>query len=752
MIVHIVGARPQFIKLMPLWHALDALGAPQSALHSGQHYESSMSAVFFEEFGIAPDGVLQWCSVHEDNIAAMSKTLEKWSPSTVVVYGDTFTTWCGARAAKRLGLPLAHVEAGLRSFNAEMPEEEARIKTDTISDWHFVPSESALMQLRREGLDRGPNHTLMTGDIMADAMMHRKSKASQANRILVTVHRNTNVDEPAVRQRIVTALAELAGEYDIHWPIHPRLRAHFAEGELPNSIHWYPPLGRKAMLEQLDAADWVITDSGGVQKEAYFCQRKSIVLRGETEWVELLSSGQSFLVHPAQYPDAEALSQALLEVLERATPKAFPPIYGNGDAATKMAAALWKKGPCLPNELVLRGDAHNPQLAFAAEVTRRVTGIKLTFTPGGAVWPRCAQWNKDFRAWNVQEIEGDFLAKAAYLASRAEEFQEQAMDMHGRAKPEDSMQWVALQQDPDIPQGHVWLEAFIARFVPDYSLSHRSTAPPTVVVDMDHLYAFKGYSWLHRGYSALRNLFKGQLKVGSLHFAKQDPFDASATFEKMMASHPSIRWQFFAWIGPQRGPYDKGPTVKNIHVAQAINLWARKSPSMGLHPTYAHHAQGFHGLRLELEAFTKATGKASQRLRYHYLKMKLPASQKALYATGVKEDWSMEYAKVMGYRAGVAVPIPAWGVGDHGATDQEGIPYLTYVPVALMDQNLLGMDQATIAKTLQDWSDRANRFGAGLVLATHWRFFSPGMDVFPETRQYRPWVHGLQTFLGQWKR
>ena len=100
MIVHIVGARPQFIKLMPLWHALDALGAPQSVLHSGQHYESSMSAVFFEEFGIAPDGVLQWCSVHEDNIAAMSKTLEKWSPSTVVVYGDTFTTWCGARAAR----------------------------------------------------------------------------------------------------------------------------------------------------------------------------------------------------------------------------------------------------------------------------------------------------------------------------------------------------------------------------------------------------------------------------------------------------------------------------------------------------------------------------------------------------------------------------------------------------------------------------------------------------------------------------
>ncbi|NDD51019.1 MAG: UDP-N-acetylglucosamine 2-epimerase (non-hydrolyzing), partial [Flavobacteriia bacterium] len=314
-----------------------------------------MSEVFFQEFGLQPDAILTWSQTHEENVAAMADVLKEWQPDTVVVYGDTFSTWCAARAAKRLGLPLAHVEAGLRSFNAAMPEEEARVKTDTVSDWHFVPSERALVQLQREGLDRGEAHTLLTGDIMADALMNRKLGAPTKGRILVTMHRNTNVDDAGVRAKMVSALEELAKSHEIHWPIHPRLRAHLEQGVMPKNIQWHPPLGREAILEQLEAAEWVLTDSGGLQKEAYFCRRKCIVLRNETEWVELLETGQSFLVNPEGASDAAALHEQLLACMRRETPTEFPPVYGEGDAALRMATALWQDGPVKPNALVVQG-------------------------------------------------------------------------------------------------------------------------------------------------------------------------------------------------------------------------------------------------------------------------------------------------------------------------------------------------------------------------------------------------------------
>ncbi len=748
MIVHIVGARPQFIKLLPLYQALAGRGAPQRVLHSGQHWEAGMSEVFFQEFGLQPDAILTWSQTHEENVAAMADVLKEWQPDTVVVYGDTFSTWCAARAAKRLGLPLAHVEAGLRSFNAAMPEEEARVKTDTVSDWHFVPSERALVQLQREGLDRGEAHTLLTGDIMADALMNRKLGAPTKGRILVTMHRNTNVDDAGVRAKMVSALEELAKSHEIHWPIHPRLRAHLEQGVMPTTIQWHPPLGREAILEQLEAAEWVLTDSGGLQKEAYFCRRKCIVLRNETEWMELLETGQSFLVNPEGASNAAALHQQLLACMRRETPAEFPPVYGEGDAALRMATALWQDGPVKPNALVVQGDAENPQLRFAAEVVRRVSGVRLDFSPKGASWPQASCWSLPFERWSFAELGEDALAKAAYVASRAEEYSNVQKDAHGRFVPEASCIGAELVAQPEVPMGHVWVEQFMKRFQPDFSLAKRRTPAPTVVVDMDHRFAFAGFPASHRLAVTLKQVFTGKWGLLKAQLGAIDPFDASQVFESLMRTFGKVRWQFFAWIGPERGAQDKGPSIQYPPVAEAHAQWAKKFPSTGLHPTYAHHDRGQAGLDAEVRAWTQATSRVLQRSRYHYLRMEVPHSQAQLVKAGCIEDWSMEYAKQPGYRAGVAVPIPAWGLGPQGeALDADGIPFLTYVPVALMDQNLLGQSAETIHTTLTKWQAAAQRQGAGLVLGTHWRFFGPGWQSFEETRAYRPWVEGLKAFL-----
>ena len=230
MIAHIVGARPQFIKLLPLFRALGKEGAPQYIIHTGQHWEEGMSDVFLNDFGIKPDFVFKWDPPLKGEIFSLKmldllKThLSSVNPDTVVVYGDTHSTILGAISANRLRLPLAHVEAGLRSFNTNMPEESCRVNTDLLSDWHFAPSSSAFFQLKREGLDRGKLHTILSGDIMLDNLKSRKKKSFSPRKILVTLHRNINIDDVKIRNKIISALDKISKDYLLIWPIHPRLR------------------------------------------------------------------------------------------------------------------------------------------------------------------------------------------------------------------------------------------------------------------------------------------------------------------------------------------------------------------------------------------------------------------------------------------------------------------------------------------------------------------------------------------------
>lgn len=349
-IASIVGARPQFIKAWPVSRELRRAGHVESIVHTGQHYDEQMSDVFFAEMGIArPDHFLEIGSgSHGDQtgrmLMAVEQTLIAERPDWVLVYGDTNTTLAAAIAACKLGLRLAHVEAGLRSYNRSMPEEHNRVLTDHCSDLLLCPTQTAVDNLGREGVTRGVQ---LVGDVMYDAVLAFGSRARERSQVLAslgvapgayllaTVHRAYNTDDPVVLRRLLHAL-EAIGE-TVLLPIHPRTRARLAAGGGVPTLHHVrliDPVGYLDMLALEQDARVILTDSGGVQKEAFFFAVPCVTLRPETEWVETVESGWNVLVGS----DADAIVAAA----RRATrPSSRPPqVFGDGTAAQRIAALL----------------------------------------------------------------------------------------------------------------------------------------------------------------------------------------------------------------------------------------------------------------------------------------------------------------------------------------------------------------------------------------------------------------------------
>lgn len=334
-IAHVVGARPQFIKLKPLVDAVAAAGGQNWIAHTGQHFDSSMNYSFWQELGLRPD----YSGVWSDRIADLARLVDALREAQVdalVVYGDTDSTLLGAKAALDLGLPLAHAEAGLRSFNDAMPEEHNRVWVDQRANWLWAPTEGALRQLRKEGLDTGSPWVGMPGDLMLDAFPRRPYRPSEGNKVLVTLHRNTNIDNPQRLQGLEEALDGLARDYEVVWPRHPR---HRAIGLGNRNVPDCQPMTRSALLEVLHDAAWVITDSGGLQKEAFFAGRRGIVLRSETEWTELVESGWTALINP-DLPDLESLIRAQFAAWQELGSPKVPELYGDGRSAVRMAESL----------------------------------------------------------------------------------------------------------------------------------------------------------------------------------------------------------------------------------------------------------------------------------------------------------------------------------------------------------------------------------------------------------------------------
>lgn len=348
-ILSVVGARPQFVKAAVVSAALRNFGHDEVMVHTGQHYDYNMSEVFFHALNIPKPkhslgiGGGDHGEMTGRQLMAIERCLLVERPDLVLVYGDTNSTLAGALAAVKLHIPVAHVEAGLRSFNMRMPEEVNRILTDRISQWLFTPSAIASSHLRSEGIPE--DRLIEVGDVMHDAVL-QFSDACVDLQVdlpphfgLVTIHRAENTDDDARLTRIVEGLCGVASQLPLVMPIHPRTRQRLASlgalERLTQAVTVLEPVGYLEMLALQKRAEVIITDSGGIQKEAFFLRVPCITLRDETEWVETVDLGWNRLVRDLSVSSIEA---AVFGASRPLTTQEQP--YGDGRAAVRIAAAL----------------------------------------------------------------------------------------------------------------------------------------------------------------------------------------------------------------------------------------------------------------------------------------------------------------------------------------------------------------------------------------------------------------------------
>lgn len=349
-ILTVLGARPQFIKAATVSRAIgESEELVETLVHTGQHFDANMSDVFFEELAIpAPDYHLgvsggEHGAMTGRMLERLEVVLQQETPDWVLVYGDTNSTLAGALAAAKLHIPVAHVEAGLRSFNRRMPEEINRVLTDHASDLLFTPTDTATANLRHEGMDA--TRIAQVGDVMFDAALFYGQRAESHTRILTdhglervgyvlaTVHRQENTDVPERLRAIFEAFQSVADEWPVALPLHPRTRACLESAgllHLTNGLTILPPVGYLEMVMLERAAVVIATDSGGVQKEAYFHGVPCVTLRGETEWTELVEMGWNRLALPGQADIEAEVRRAIGERGDDKTP------YGVGDAAERI--------------------------------------------------------------------------------------------------------------------------------------------------------------------------------------------------------------------------------------------------------------------------------------------------------------------------------------------------------------------------------------------------------------------------------
>jgi len=347
-VVTIVGARPQFVKASVLSKQLKITGIQEYLIHTGQHFDSNMSEVFFQELGVPRP--VRHLDVHSDSntaqtarvMIALEQPLKEIAPDAVIIYGDTNATLAGALVSAQLQIPVFHVEAGLRSYDRRMPEEMNRVLADSIASLLFCPTETAVGNLAREGMTKG---VFNVGDIMYDAILQYSELARERSTILellkihdkqyvlATVHRNFNTDNVERLDAILHALAQ--SQETIVLPLHPRTRKmigvfgieHYLEA--PNIVAT-EPLGYLDMIRLQAGAKVIVTDSGGIQKEAYFNGVPSVILRENTEWVELIEMGWGALV-PIE---ADAIIAAIDNASE-GTANQYP--YGSGNTGKQIS-------------------------------------------------------------------------------------------------------------------------------------------------------------------------------------------------------------------------------------------------------------------------------------------------------------------------------------------------------------------------------------------------------------------------------
>ena len=346
-ILNIVGARPQFIKASMIYHVIND-GINHLLLHTGQHFDANMSTSFFVELNIPQPNINLGIhgGTHAEQTGNMLIGIENvlidMKPDIVLVYGDTNSTLAGTLAAIKLGMPIAHIEAGLRSFNKNMPEENNRVVCDHLSDFLFCPTDNSMRNLNREGIKNGVHKV---GDLMIDAIVHYLPTARQRSKImdtlqltpknysLLTVHRAGNTDNHKTLIEIFTAIGQLNTR--MVFPIHPRTKnaINYFKLKIPPNIVMIEPVGYFDMLILEENAECIFTDSGGIQKEAYFLGTRCITLRDETEWLETVESGWNVI--------AGTEATKILGAYQLETPNdQNRDLYGSGNAGEKIINIL----------------------------------------------------------------------------------------------------------------------------------------------------------------------------------------------------------------------------------------------------------------------------------------------------------------------------------------------------------------------------------------------------------------------------
>ena len=351
-ILTVIGARPQFIKASVVSAAINkTAGLSEEIIHTGQHFDANMSNIFFDQLGIPkPHYQLDINSgSHGSMTGRMLEAIEKIclesKPDRLMVYGDTNSTLAGALAASKLHIPVAHIEAGLRSFNMRMPEEINRILTDQVSDILFCPTETAVKNLKNEGFESKPIQVLNVGDVMQDSSMFFAERAvkgealkavPESNFIVATLHRAENTDDPVRLKAIVDALNYIHKNIlPVVLPLHPRTQKVVKSLGLQLDMLVLEPVGYLEMIWLLKYCNAVVSDSGGVQKEAFFFKKPCITMRDQTEWVELIEHGVNILAGA----DTQKIINATQAMLNKTIEDPLN-LYGGGKASQNIANVL----------------------------------------------------------------------------------------------------------------------------------------------------------------------------------------------------------------------------------------------------------------------------------------------------------------------------------------------------------------------------------------------------------------------------
>jgi len=349
-ILTILGARPQFIKAGTLSREMSKYNEINEVIvHTGQHYDSNMSDIFFEEMHIPKPnyflgiGGKSHGTMTGEMIEKIEEVAFKEKPDYLIVYGDTNSTLAGAIVASKLDIILVHIEAGLRSFNMKMPEEVNRILTDRISNILFCPTNGAIQNLKNEGFDNFDCKIVKSGDVMYDGVIFYKKLAIKPdfeiknNYILCTIHRAENTDNEYRLKEIFDALKEIAKNQQVILPLHPRTKKIIKNLNLDiKNLTIIDPIGYLEMVWLIDNSFLVITDSGGLQKEAYFFEKPCITLRDETEWIELVENGFNILVGA----NKDKILDTIKNISHFKFNKSKLNLYGNGKASKKIIESL----------------------------------------------------------------------------------------------------------------------------------------------------------------------------------------------------------------------------------------------------------------------------------------------------------------------------------------------------------------------------------------------------------------------------